>query len=359
MKLFRSACLLPIIGIALVSNSCTTQENVSPQEVPILESEIFEKEGRLVFKDVEVYEETRLMLRDNPEFQESWEKQFPNFTSMRAAYDNISELQWDRIYDNASNEGFENLVKLVWGEDREFVPERVVPLNYVATMVNHHGLVQIGDELYKYTQDYLLVGDISQEGLVNKWVNIYEKDQLGDNHKVKILPFNFKYLPSDGTTLLVERAELNGRTNCEKRFNSKLRRVRGTIRMGFLYSGGRPYEVVWANTYYEKRKNRFSRWRRQNVNRICVRSQFGRARIRVSSTGTFFYRDIIPFEECHIETSAIEGVIFETTPGTGQEIVDWGNPRDLGVEHTVRFTNGSGAVTGSHACNTTAHGVNR
>ncbi|MEM9719353.1 MAG: hypothetical protein AAGA10_08905 [Bacteroidota bacterium] len=358
MKLPRFVYLC-FLGIVLALGSCTTQENVNPQETPSLKADIFEQDGRLVFRDVEVYEETRLMLRDNSDFHDVWEQQFPNFTSMRTAFDNLSELEWDRIYDNASNQGFENLLTLVWEEGKTFHVERVVPLDYVATMVNHDGLVQIGNELYKHTQDHLLIIDVSNKEIDKKWIHIHSAEQVEPNAEVKILSFSYQDLPSGEGTRLTERVSLKGNTTCTKNFNSGVRRIRGTIRMGFQFSGGTPYEVVWANTYYEKRKNRFSGWRYQTINRICFNSLRGTARLRIRGTNNFITRNITPLNRCLNERYGISGVIFETDPGGQLEITDWGSPHNLSVEHKIHFTNSSGAIVRTEFCNTVADGMNR
>lgn len=305
----------------------------------------------MVFSSPEVYSETRIYLRDHPAMLDQWESKYPGFISMRTAYNTLTDDQLNLIFRNASNKGFENILTLVWEEDRTFHIARNNPVDYLSTLANHQGLIQIGNKLLKHNRNEIIeVEDISKN-IANELINIHDAESISDHLNAKVYSRNLSsYRMEEEANIIVRGGgnNLYGNVICKNQFSSN-RRVYGEIGKQTDYDGVNPFDVIWGESRYQEKV--FLGWKDKTVNRICIGPMAGRVIYEVISNGN----DVPVFpntpEVCINEVSSIIGrVLYESPLNT--RIIDFGPP-DLSVQHKMQHISG-GVVTRTESCTTSA-----
>ncbi len=131
------------------SSATPIPQNLSSEKVKVVN-------GVLVFANQQEFDNTVTALRNkDSKVLDEWETQFTEFTSIRKAYNSITEADMIKIGETQSLEGYENFMVLIdSGEDKEAM--RIISSNAIATLFNQNGLVIINQNAYKYKFDKVL-----------------------------------------------------------------------------------------------------------------------------------------------------------------------------------------------------------
>ncbi|MFN3852422.1 MAG: hypothetical protein ACK4NY_23500 [Spirosomataceae bacterium] len=184
---FTTACIMSYSFIACKDDGTLPKENQMQAT-----KKIIVENGILKFVDQNHFEETfkQIMNNQNKEFFNKWENQFANFTSMKKAYESISEQDKLKIAKTRSNLGYEGFLTLVEDGD-DFIAVRNTEHPIYAMMFNKDGLLIIGNNAYKlertrglivknYTynkiQDLISTGKLNSDITVNTIVTTYKQN---------------------------------------------------------------------------------------------------------------------------------------------------------------------------------------
>lgn len=146
---------LPLfIGVVmLITFSCQETQVASLQTEP---STIRLVDGRISFPSQEAFRATVQELAKDQEHLDKFDTRFSGYVSMRAAYDQLTDVDAEKIVSKTAGKKYDNFtVEVGEGEDREIT--RVIGDPILATLVNADGWLQIGKELFKFKRDKFFV----------------------------------------------------------------------------------------------------------------------------------------------------------------------------------------------------------
>ncbi len=136
----------------LVVLSCSENRIIAEQNQELLNAkETFRvQDGVLHFSSKEEFDRVwQSILNKSNQFLDNWEKELPNFTSMRKAYTSITEADILKITSTKSIQGYENYLILI-EVGGEIEATCMIDNEALATLFNKDGLVVIGAKAYKY-----------------------------------------------------------------------------------------------------------------------------------------------------------------------------------------------------------------
>lgn len=150
--------------------SCNTEPSYNPKDPSSTRSDavstvsdslndIVLVEGVLKFKNLTHLETVVKQLTNHQSSSEliKWESQFKGFTSMRSAFDNLSETDIKKISETESTKGYEDFLLLKPTGESDLEAVRVITSPVLATLFNKEGLVRFGNDAYKYTESKVYV----------------------------------------------------------------------------------------------------------------------------------------------------------------------------------------------------------
>ncbi|REA60177.1 hypothetical protein DSL64_16015 [Dyadobacter luteus] len=130
------------------------------------------KSGRLSFENQAhfdlVFDE--LMKNQESDYLNSWESQHKGFTSMKSAYDNLTDVDFEKIAQQNSLKGYENVLQ-IRVENGEKEAAAVTDHPIMARIFNHEGLLLIGKDAFKLQKDRLIKIDSYNEEKIQKALN--------------------------------------------------------------------------------------------------------------------------------------------------------------------------------------------
>lgn len=163
-KLFFSAQMFAAIGILFIF-ACKKDLTEIPTETettltltPTL-SNVTIKDGRLVFKTKKDFENALGIVFDYQKDLKGFESQFHGFISARQAFKNLTEA--DFVQSNGDITAYKDFATFIVQEGETFL-EPVVDAIMISYLVNQEGLLQIGQEITKFTRDATYTFDESQ-----------------------------------------------------------------------------------------------------------------------------------------------------------------------------------------------------
>ena len=250
----KSFYVIAVAAVMLFLSSCDKEESIQSTETS---QSITLKNGMIIFNTSDDFEKTIESLMKNQNNLDQWEKNFNGFTSMRTAYDNLSEDDMQKIASNKSSHHFRDILKI--SDDQE--PEALMNIDdeVLATLVNEQGLLQIGNEVYKFRYDMLYKTAYKD---LDKLANIdnYSKADLKNNN-IETFEVSHNYF----VTELSENFKAD--RTCDRRYWKKDRkRLKGeqwTTNLGSLYSG------AGARTKHQKKT--LGIWWRNKTQRLRLR----------------------------------------------------------------------------------------
>jgi hypothetical protein len=98
---------------------------------------------------------------------ETWEKRFPNFKSMRKAYDELVTYDIGKALTDGSINSYKGVYRIVEESDGDKSYERAIFDQGLSTVLNTQGVFQIGDSLYRISEQRTIVVPISYQAEVN------------------------------------------------------------------------------------------------------------------------------------------------------------------------------------------------
>lgn len=253
------------IAIAVFGSSCSHEDTIETTEN---QKSISVLNGMIVFESEQVFEETIAKLMKNQNELDQWESQFKNFTSMRSSYNNLSEDDYEKIEKNNTSNYFHDLLKITEGDE----PEARMNIDdlVLATLVNHKGCLQIGQDVYKFRYDTLYKTNFENIQNLNQ-IDLLDKQSL-KSAGIETFEVTHNYNEIDLSDNKADRT-------CDKRYwKKKRKRLKGeqwTTHIGSLYSG------AGARTKHQKRSARI--WWRNKTKQL---------RLQVNGSYTQYFQGI-------------------------------------------------------------------
>jgi hypothetical protein len=177
--------------------------------------------GRLRFSSQEIYKQVLQQLHLLKYSQlAQWERQnLPGFTSMRAAYENLTEADMQKIAQQNSNEGYEGFLTIIGNGDNQEVVMNV-DVGFVGTLINRDGLLQIDKKIIKAGYSETKVAETSSEEdlkqlLASNWKN-------EGNRKIETYPVIRSLIPLNNARTTGREATCEDRYKSDRRFKTEL-----------------------------------------------------------------------------------------------------------------------------------------
>jgi hypothetical protein len=204
-----------LAGVVLVSlmSSCEHQVVNSTKESPIDASEgaLSIEDGYLKFKSSETAQEVLVSLSRTEKIHDFLTK-YPEFTSMYSSYNQLVNNDIGKSLESGTISDYEGSYRIIVGSDGLKEYTRAIVDQSLSAIVNQRGLVQIGDTLYKFSEEKTLKVHIryKQDLFSSSSGNVISKDVLhrsitiNTQKNAKILSdHNFadvEYQPSGGAS---------------------------------------------------------------------------------------------------------------------------------------------------------------
>ncbi len=166
--IIKFCCCLLLVGLLAGMNSCQKENLVNPSETGFNEdlqttptnAKIRVVDGRLAFDSMEDFQRTKETLNESQDELEIWERQFAGFTSMRNAFDRLTVTESESMAERIEDYPFATIIE----RDGEKYFESPIPNPIIQSMVNKESMIQIGNEVYKFTYKNLFktsIGNLS------------------------------------------------------------------------------------------------------------------------------------------------------------------------------------------------------
>ncbi len=160
------------LKLLLIALCCAMFQNCSKDEASVEKQTagtIKVKQGRLSFDSEAHFKSVfnELMQNQDNKYLSAWEEKYEGFTSMKTAYNNLSEADFEKIGQSNSISGYENIlqIRLENGEKEAAV---VTDHPILARMFNQEGLLLIGNNAFKLQKDKLIKIDSYNEDKIRK-----------------------------------------------------------------------------------------------------------------------------------------------------------------------------------------------
>ena len=161
---------------------CGLFQGCSNDEHPVVDKlETIEvKSGRLSFENQSHFDKVfdELMKNQDIKHLNAWESQLEGFTSMKSAYDNLTDTDFEKIAQQNSIKGYENVLQIRM-ENGEKEAAAITDHPIMARLFNHEGLLLIGKDAFKLQKDRLIKIDSYNEAKIQK---VFKSPNENSNH---------------------------------------------------------------------------------------------------------------------------------------------------------------------------------
>jgi hypothetical protein len=131
-------------------------------------------DGRIAFHSQADYDAVKLKLASEQDKIAAWEASLSNYTSMRTAYADMTDERASELLNHLDD--YKYLFTKVQEESGEFSMERNVDNDVMATLINKDGLLQIGDDVYRFTRDRFFKTDVKNlDRLMTNSIDLQDK----------------------------------------------------------------------------------------------------------------------------------------------------------------------------------------
>jgi hypothetical protein len=134
-----------------------TTTNLEPQGIPPVLSQAEVVDGRLKFNSQDEFQEAVDILLASKKNLQGVEDQFTGFVSQQQAFANLTEASL--VESGGAIEPYSTFAAIVEDEEGEKYLEPVVDSKLLRYIVNQDGLLQIGENIYKFNRDEVFVFD--------------------------------------------------------------------------------------------------------------------------------------------------------------------------------------------------------
>jgi hypothetical protein len=205
--------LITIVGLSinLFLNSCQKDQSEVQEviDLPTMADVVYE-DGRLKFSSQAAFDKATALVRDNWQHASGFEKQFKGFQSAKSAY---------KAYASSSEPDVNNLpefITLIKFDDGETYARPSVDFQDISYLTNSQGIVQIGNDVLKYTYD-----NVYKTSASNISILANTKGTIS-NPSVQVLPLSRQTtkLETEETNAVQERVEL---ASCKMEYDGNRR----------------------------------------------------------------------------------------------------------------------------------------
>ena len=161
LNVFKMKMLLKISALFLALGVLTfvacKKENTEPTKAseiaayPLLDK-VAVSDGRLKFESIQSFENSIKSIHEKQNSLKGFESQFSDFVSSSQVFEAITEEDFAK--QNGDISKFKNFAVIV-EKDGEKYFEPVIDLVHLSYLINQEGLLQVGDDVYKFTRDNL------------------------------------------------------------------------------------------------------------------------------------------------------------------------------------------------------------
>jgi hypothetical protein len=255
-------------------------------------------DGRLHFSSEELFRTTIKQLAEKQNNLAEWEKQFPGFTSMRTAFKQLTDEDYQKIA-AGTRSPYQDIVAIIGeGEEREAV--RVISDGILSTLVSKDGFMYIANKAYKFNWDQMyVIEDFTAEKL--KGMN-FETGQGSSEYKT--IPIEHRIVRTHNQPL--SSGKIAASKTCIQNYDNggRNKRMAGDID----YSGSGFYSSVTVMTKHQQRI--LGVWYAKNTGYVQAA---GTATDAVSST-TYSYNTGREFNDGYCQFS-FPGEVYNISTG--------------------------------------------
>ncbi|RFS18327.1 hypothetical protein [Emticicia sp. C21] len=268
--------------LVLILTSCLTYVFISCKEEVTTPPKVQEKvqqtnkitveNGRLKFVDEKHFRKVfdELMKNQNHEYLKNWESQFQNYTSMKRAYEKLTESDKVKIGETKSNKGYEGFLTLIKeGNEIEAIRNTEQPIHSI--LFNHEGVILVGNSAYKLEYDRILkINNFSENKL---------KDVLKGNlsQEIKISP-----LKKERIAILDKNLRIKDVTNLDRECHNLYGSGDNRAFAGYFTLYGTPdvFGIDIDGAFYgydaiaKHRKRTVGIWFNNNTSQLRLQAQF-------------------------------------------------------------------------------------
>lgn len=313
--------------------SCSKDEHTIEKSV---ESTIDIKDGMLCFESDAHFKSifNNLMKNPSPEYLGKWESQFEGFTSMKTAYTNLNEGDFEKIAKSESIQGYENILYIRM-ENGEKEATMVTEHPVFARMFNKDGILVIADDAFKIEKDKLIKIANYDQDKIKKIISGQKIENL------KILGIKNQVIENDGKNLRTEKI-LDLERSCHSLYNGDKYAFKAIfILIGtFSISANEDWTSPFSGLYNgiiavsQHRKKSFGFWFAKQTGELRLSGQA--ARIDGNGVAQVYY--IGPFTDYNTDEVAI--------------IYGWGEDNRATASVT---SSGIGTDNAEHGCTATRY----
>lgn len=159
-------------GIALSLASCNkdvvvpTINSLGSNQLSVDQQSISVVNGHMRFSDQKVLSNTLMSLRSFDKMV-AWEEKFPTFRSLRKAYDELVKYDIGKALTDGSIDSFKDVYRVITENNGEKSYERAIVDLSLSTVLNAQGVFQIGDSLYRISEEKTIALPLRYETEIN------------------------------------------------------------------------------------------------------------------------------------------------------------------------------------------------
>lgn len=170
-----------IVALFIGLMSCKNEENLMMEQTSTNSKDVIMVDGRLKFKNHRVFHRMIKDLQENG--IEKLASEFPDFKSMAQAFKELSDKDLIGNSNSALLKTYQYVYKTTFDNNGEKSIERAVTGPLLSSILNHEGLIQIGDNLLRMNDEKVLLTDI-------RYISELEipKSKFVEEHKVINVP---------------------------------------------------------------------------------------------------------------------------------------------------------------------------
>ncbi|NBB21377.1 hypothetical protein GVN20_18570 [Runella sp. CRIBMP] len=170
-----------IVALFIGLMSCKNEENLMMEQTSTNSKDVIMVDGRLKFKNHRVFHRMIKDLQENG--IEKLASEFPDFKSMAQAFKELSDKDLIGNSNSALLKTYQYVYKTTFDNNGEKSIERAVTGPLLSSILNHEGLIQIGDNLLRMNDEKVLSTDI-------RYISELEipKSKFVEEHKVVNVP---------------------------------------------------------------------------------------------------------------------------------------------------------------------------
>ena len=156
-----------VLAAILVVMAC--EKDQLPQQASAQLDGLTLIDGRLAFEHETAFQQTLQQLYAAQDKLDEWEKNVPNYRSMRTYFESMAEKMPEEVKEIVDNiDAYRYTFTLLQEDNGDRVLERNLYNDVLATLINDEGYLQIGDQVHRFTYTHYYSVDVAAVDLLQE-----------------------------------------------------------------------------------------------------------------------------------------------------------------------------------------------